>query len=403
MEGPFLFFDPSRIFAFTFNGYALLSFTASALNLGLALYIFFRTPPVLVNRLFALFLFCLVVWGVVAEGMSRMSENPDAAYFWATVGAPSFIFMAPIFLHFTLLFTGVAYIAERFLVIFALYVPPIFFLFLYWRTNVTQGFPEEFYSVPWGWESPQSFAERPLYSLFTFWVVGLLVVALGFVLRFYRKSKADQERKQALLISVGLAVPLVAGTVTQVILPVLGISIVGLSIIFTTALAAAVFYAIRRLKLFLLSPTIALDTILSTMNEALFVIDSHGVIEFANRAAERLLGYKQAKIFRAPFSQILAPNQENELKKTFAQLNAGQKVLNIEFILRAHDERAVPLSISAMPLRDSRGDIVTFLFLGRDILEQKKLMLALAERRTDLREARENLEKMLAQARKATA
>jgi PAS domain S-box-containing protein len=100
------------------------------------------------------------------------------------------------------------------------------------------------------------------------------------------------------------------------------------------------------------------------MASALVAVSMKGEILTFNRAAEGLLGFREADVLGQPFGALLGGDGEALVRDT---LERGREVLRIETLLRTQDGAAVPVSFTTSLLRDDRrnvyGAIATFMDL----------------------------------------
>src|SRR5207253_9018388 len=87
--------------------------------------------------------------------------------------------------------------------------------------------------------------------------------------------------------------------------------------------------AFRRYDLVAITPSLAAPEIIGTMADALFVCDREGKIQFANRAAEKVLGYDTTEIVGKTIEDFLVPGDD-----PFAETFRRRSFRNIERIFR---------------------------------------------------------------------
>ncbi len=106
------------------------------------------------------------------------------------------------------------------------------------------------------------------------------------------------------------------------------------------------------------------EHVLDSMTGALVAVNMEGEVLTFNRAAEALLGAGEPDVVGQPFGALFGAEGEHWLALTLEQ---GQEVARREVMLRAHDGRPVPVSLSTSLLRNDRrnvyGAIATFVDL----------------------------------------
>lgn len=229
----------------------LLALLPALLNLGILAYVLARSKRNPLTYSFLLFVASLVVWQL-SESLVRMSATAATATFWSNALAVGALLIGPFGVHFALLFTERRQWARSPLVWLLLYGPALAIEVLS-RAGLNEN--NMVFRPTWGWTAA---LPTPLVGNLTgLWVAGLAFVTLALLLRYaWRLPPGSPKRPQAFLVAAGFAVPVVQGSVTQVLFPVfLGLESIPLASTFMTAFSASTFVALRRYR-FLELPTI---------------------------------------------------------------------------------------------------------------------------------------------------
>jgi diguanylate cyclase (GGDEF)-like protein/PAS domain S-box-containing protein len=115
-----------------------------------------------------------------------------------------------------------------------------------------------------------------------------------------------------------------------------------------------------------------LESVVENSVDGITVLDRSGNITFITKGAEEMLGYDRKNIHGAHISKYYLGGME-EAKKIMRSLREEGKLGNYETALKSADGRIVPISVSASPLRDDKGEIVGTLGVYKDITENKRL------------------------------
>ena len=394
--------DFSLLFHIVWNWYALPSLFALVVN-GILLVVILRRyqrQPTMTAVLYMFFTTCLAVWSF-GEAMQRIAMTQEGAVFWGAVASTGWIFMPPLFFHFTMAFSNLESFARSWVVSAGLYLPAAVFYFLSLTTSVLLD-PSNYGLSPWGWTPmpPTKFFN----FVFSPWLEFFLITALIiFARKFFRKSVNREERMQAGIISLGLLVPLVMGSVTQIVLPALGYYIVGLSTLFLPVLAVAVLIAMLRYRLFSITPANALSAILDSIKDAVIVVNNTFAIQFVNRAATLLFNRPGSNIVGSHLAALFPPSTAQWTMfrdGAVSRLAQGEIVEQFETVLINADHREFPVSISASPIQipEAGSNPVGFALVARDTKEIQDLIQELENRSQQLQAARLKLEQELVQA-----
>lgn len=121
-----------------------------------------------------------------------------------------------------------------------------------------------------------------------------------------------------------------------------------------------------------------LDTILSSIGDAVIATDVWGRITFMNPVAEELTGWIFEKVVRKPLKEIFNVVKENSRKKIdnpVAEVLEKKQIVNLSknTVLIRKDKTEVPIEDSAAPIRDQEGNIFGVVLVFRDIRNRKKI------------------------------
>ena len=373
--------NPILLFEFVFRPFALLSLLAVVVNGGLIFLIVSKGLRVSANRWLTIFLIALVLWGF-SEFMDRMSGNPQASSFWGLVGAPGWVFMSTLFLGFTLVYVGKEALLERLLYRFLIFGSGLALLFVVWTSNlITVHDISGFRQVYWGWNGPTG----QFFWLFLTWLEINFIISLVLLWRFYHRS-SGLIKKQTLFCILALLIPLVIGTLTDGISPIVGIVIPGTAILFTSVMSIIITYAILRYNLFVFNPATFVSNIVATMTEAILVFDKTKTLQFVNEAVEALLGYKKEELVGQNMRKLI-PKEKIWDKFEYhivGPLTQGDTVKSFETEFAGKSGREVAVSFSGSTLKDSSGGLLAFVGVATDIRQIKSLITDVEAERNKL-------------------
>jgi signal transduction histidine kinase len=277
------------IFDFQFNIYGVLSMVSAAITLVLLFYTSFRIKTHSDDTVWLMLLLIAISIFGVAEGLQRMSITAPTAVFWATLSSiggatvPVFSFL------FTLSYTRPH--SRHGNAVVAMLTAALFMLFFEASGNALfDNNPAHAHMYPWGWNT----GVGPVFLVISIWVFVPVMWALLQIIRFRRTTDNPALSAQARLITVGFAIPLAIGLITDIGFPVAGkVNYVPpLATTSFTLTAVLLVIATTRYKLFRLSPALLANNILSTMRDMVVVTNPQLHIEFMNTEAETLFAKK---------------------------------------------------------------------------------------------------------------
>jgi diguanylate cyclase (GGDEF)-like protein/PAS domain S-box-containing protein len=121
-------------------------------------------------------------------------------------------------------------------------------------------------------------------------------------------------------------------------------------------------------------------SLVETSNDLVWSIDAEGRWSYLNPAAvRRIYGCKASDLLGQPLHDLPAPELRERDMAVFGRVLSGDAVFRHETRHRRSDGSVVDLSFNAVPLRDTRGEIVGATGTARDITEERAAAAALHE------------------------
>jgi PAS domain S-box-containing protein len=116
-----------------------------------------------------------------------------------------------------------------------------------------------------------------------------------------------------------------------------------------------------------------LSAIVESSEDAIFSENLEGLITTWNKAAERIFGYRAEEVIGEPVSLIVEPEQVREQVAIRARIRQGERVEHYETTRLRKDGSRIEVSLTASPIKDSRGRIIGASKIARDITERKRM------------------------------
>jgi len=358
------------------NIYALLSLVATVMVLLVGFFVLSHGARVRLNRLFFWVMLALAVWGT-GEFIMRIAGSETAAHWGSMIAGPGWCFSGGLFLFFVLAFTEHKRASRSPAVLGTIFTPGIVILVLLWTTDlIIKGFTKSY----WGYGEIKGVLRVPsqLY-------VAILVIAAILILYRYRQVASGNKRASAGYVLAAALIMAVAGVVTDIALPLLGIHMVELPTFACTVMALIIAYAINK-RGFLSTITGTLGgAIITNINEAVLVTDNEGMIETVNSAAERLSGYAADELVGTRADRLFVEDAgKAEIIK--ADERSGR---NITWSLcMTREGEPVPVTRSTGDVRSRSGRKLGEVVIVNDMREALKLIEAEREARAATARAR---------------
>jgi diguanylate cyclase (GGDEF)-like protein/PAS domain S-box-containing protein len=190
---------------------------------------------------------------------------------------------------------------------------------------------------------------------------GYLVATIAELIRAWPSSQpAERERTRMLILAVAVAY---LGVVD--FLPKFGVPLYAFGYVPILGFIAIVGRVVKKFDLVALTPGLAAQEIINTMADALFVCDRNGRIEFANRAAARLLEYEESELAGQQIDGLLA--QDRDLTRKLSR----RSLRNDEYVFATRGGERIALTLSIAPVihdAESAGAVI----IGRDMRDRKR-------------------------------
>lgn len=336
------------------NPYFLLPLVSALACLAFGVVIWTRDPEATSNRCATALLLGPSYWGV-CEALWTLAPDAATAEFLVRASVPGWIAIGPLCMQLFLAQEGRTWKRLRRLLP-AAYAVAAGFLAVAWLEPFAGGawFNAGASAVPWGW----SYRAGPIYP---YWYAFTVLTSSAGIFAAYwelRRSTSPAEVEQRPILGTGLGVPLLIGSTTDGLLPALGVEAPRLGIASFAVFGALLAWSLHRYGFSVLAPSSFAGKILESLPEGVALATTEGRVRAANPALARLLGVDPIALQDAPLHEFLpsfALEPDAELREREAELTTTAG--------------AVPIALSASPLRDKQGALLGVVLVMRDLRE----------------------------------
>jgi PAS domain S-box-containing protein len=133
--------------------------------------------------------------------------------------------------------------------------------------------------------------------------------------------------------------------------------------------------------------------IVQSTDDAILSVDLDRIITSWNGAAERLYGYRAEEVVGHSMTFLIPADRLHEENTIIDRIRRGERVDHYETVRKRKDGSLVDVSLTASPLKDSKGRIIGASKIARDITERKRAEAQIA---TLAREAEHRSKNILA-------
>jgi signal transduction histidine kinase len=334
------------------HAYVLLVATSALVSALCAGGIFARDPRGLASRRGAALLLVSAYWAI-CETVWNLAGDAGAALIWVRASAPGWLLIGPVVLQLFLEAEGGPWPRLRRLVR-PLYAAAFGLLLLTWFTPwIVRGVTR----TSWGW----GYLVGPLHPLM--FAIEMLGVIPGVVVASHllRNHSSPAERRQRPWLVVGISAPICAASVTDVLLPGLGIQVPRLATSAMACLGSIALWNTLRFGHSLLTPGSFAEQILATLPDGVALLHPDGRIRSANPSLAAISGH--------PAADLVAMDAPRLLGIPLGEIagDAAERTL-----MRAPGD-SMPVSIASSDLRDRQGYLIGRVLVVRDLRDVAQL------------------------------
>jgi PAS domain S-box-containing protein len=328
----------------------------------LAAFVLYRNFQAALNRVTAGILLCLGVWSFGMTWVHHLQSTQITARLYDYISSFGSFGFGVFALWFALLFAEKKRVLNsRFIYVFFVAVP-IFFITLEWNGVLAVDYVKQ----PYGWGTVWS-GSIWMYLFYGYLAI-FLISTLVIIALYAHRQENPLQKKQARIIYITAAISFALGSVTDLLLPELNIySIPAVADILAFVWAGGLVYVIVKYKFLVLTPEAVADDIITTMTEALVLLNPKGQVVSVNQAALGLLGYSEKELKGRDLQAIFADTEVAD--KVLREVIQKKAARNYDCALRAKDgtDIGVLLSCSLIQYDNTVSGVVC---VARDVREQ---------------------------------
>jgi len=350
----------------------------------LLVFLLWKDPKSLLNRVCSALLACFVVWSFSYIFVHNLDTSKDTAILFDNIASMGWISFANFFLWFALIFAEKKNILKTRMIYPLIFILPLLFIYKQWTGFLTADYIQQ----PWGWESVWS---DSIWA-YLFFLCSLLFLAIGLylILNFGRKTEEPIKKKQARIIFVAALVSVFISTLTDIMLPVLDIHrLPSLANVFALIWVSGMVYAIVKYKLMVISPIAAAENIISTMADSLLLLDREGNIISVNKATLDLLGYRENELEGKSIEMLFT---DKDFRSTLLDKAIKKEVIrNYELDFRTKTKNIISTLFSSSTAIDEAGGMVGIVCIIKDITNRKAAEMAIVHEQNLLHALMDNV------------
>jgi signal transduction histidine kinase len=273
------------------NGYLLIPLFAATVCTVLAVALVTQDPTNPINRRTGL-LFAGSAWWAGCELLWNTATDPDTALFLVRISSLGWAAIGPLALDvFVRVSEQPAQRVRRALP--ALYATSAIFALLFTTTDLAH---RGVTPAPWGW----SYEPGVGFLVFYVFTLACVVAGLQHALATLLRTPSAVERSMIRWTAFGTSIPLLIASLTDVVLPLLGVQTVRLATTSFACLGAAIAWTSGRHGHALLEPGALAREVLDTIPDGVALLTLDGRVRGVNPEMQRLLGREARELTGLP-------------------------------------------------------------------------------------------------------
>jgi PAS domain S-box-containing protein len=365
------------------NVITILHFSSFIANALLIIFVLSRKPPALLNRVCAFLVATFAYWSFLIA-LYTMASSKEESMLYLNLSSLGWCFTPVAILWFYLALDKKDILLKNKAFMAACTLIATGFIYAQWSGNM------QYDSLPadWGWTSIWKMSAVSLAYFAYFFIV--YAACLYLLIDFGRKSKSYHQKMQAKLLIITGTIAMLLSSMTDVVFRIFDIrAIPDVGDIFFMIWGFGIVYAVSKYGLMSLTPTVAAETILSTIDDSIILLDANSQIVYTNRAAADLIVCNPDELSGTAFSSLF--DDKEPANRLLEETLCAGRCANRELTYLSRTGKTIPVLVSTSEIRNSDNDIIGTVISAKDISELKQAEEALQETENAYRLLAENM------------
>lgn len=350
------------------NVFSVLAIFAFIFYAFLGWYTLKKDSKATLNRVFFSLCASYAIWAF-AYIFFYSAPHKESALFWYHVSAPGWTLFPAISLHFVLVLTEREKLLSKWWTYAALYVPAAAFLLKTWTGTLLV---TDLVSCAGSWCEVAPLGSWWFWLYVAYYTIFILTELVLAGVWAYR-SGSSRRKKQVTFIIVSACPTLLLSILTDTLLPSAGIYVLpSVACLLILIWVFGIWYSMYKYSLMTLTPSIAVDEIISHMVDVLVLLGPDGRVIKVNRQAENILQYSEQEMTGMMFSSFVA--EESRFRNALRRIGKnGDSCESYEDELITKSGTSIPIRLSCSPINDNSGEQIGFVVVGHDVRQMKQL------------------------------
>lgn len=367
----------------------VISFSAFLVYLYFGIYVLRLNTKAKANQLFFFLCMAFAVWSL-GRTLSFAAFDKDMSWFWYKFAALGWTVFGGLFFHFCLVLTLRDRASGKWWMWVLLYIPPLFFVYKVFTGHLLIN---DFTFSDYGWIEIAAPVTVP-YLAFNLYYILWVLAGIILVFNWGRKSLSEIDKKQSQIIVWFSIIILPIGTLTNILLPAMGITqippVAHITVIFWMG---AIWYAMVKHKLMVLTPEIAVNQIITRVMDLLVMTNPKGDIIKTNTRIQQLLGFQEKELLGKHITEIVEEKEFylNEMEQISFDLNSNK---SIDLTYTTIKGKGIPVRVTISGIKNEHGIALGLVLVAQDMRQTKQLEQEIMERKKIAEELTESNERL---------
>jgi|GEM_PF-1081697 len=357
------------------NIFSYISFIALILYIHLGLYIFWLDGKSRLNLAFVLMCLSLSIKSFFSIFSYNAADKASCLMWYNFADIGWNLFPAAALVFFITLIDEEKYLLNKKNVFLLLFSPWLIFLYQSASGKLDNAVSIERNSGGWHIISVTSPNATDLYFVL------YSLICIYFLGKWARQTHSRREKKQAGILLVSTVLTFLAGSVTDIIMPLMGYNFLPmLAHIITLIWFIGVWWAVTRYKFMNLTTAILSDEIISRIMDFVIITDEKFTIKYSNNRIYELTGFRPSEIAGSNVWEYIRecnfPLKAPEIFK-----NGTGKITLAASLSSAGKGENIPVNITISAVCDEWNDLSGHMICGSDVRATRQLEHEIDERK----------------------
>lgn len=343
--------------------YSNVAYVVAVLFISLGAYVYKVVEDVPLKRVFLGLCAAIFTW-LFFDGIIYNAHTIEMCWKMNRFASIGYFLIPPLTLHFFLRLTKRdSWLSNRFYLVL-MYVPALILIVYNYFDHVMVKDYIKFNQIWYAVDATDS----PLYWFYMAYCCMIIPGAIGLV-QWRRETKSKREQKQATAMINAVIIIFLIVVISKVISPVLGIQILSMPIfesIIAMILMVAFWVSVVKLRLMRLTPSIAVEEILSKTKDLFILLELDLTIKRINAYSETLLNASAENLVGKGIHTLFC-EESSPIQGYFEKSYSGT------FNLRRLDGTTFAAMLYFSTLSDIYGESVGYAIVGHDLTETQLL------------------------------